>query len=168
MPGKNIINNPVIQERILNNDLNPCPVRCKMVKVHLIQKRTRAQLCKSSTLGRYPGWTSCSQPLCKHTVNPQLFCIQGELPNNCVCTNPSHIQSILYLIHPISNPSYIQSILYLPQQGELPSNCVCTNGNSFQPSNFLDLNQVEIYQPLFKNLTWHDASINNQNDLGII
>merc|ERR1712198_602611 len=47
---RNIINNPVIQERILNNDLNPCP-------------------------------------------------------------------------------------------GELPSNCVCTNGNSFQPSNFLDLNQ---------------------------
>ena len=24
---RNIINNPVIQERILNNDLNPCPVR---------------------------------------------------------------------------------------------------------------------------------------------
>merc|ERR1712222_102 len=28
-----------------------------------------------------------------------------------------------------------------PCPGELPSNCVCTNGNSFQPSNFLDLNQ---------------------------
>jgi len=47
---RNIINNPVIQERILNNELNPCP-------------------------------------------------------------------------------------------GELPNSCVCTNGNSFQPSNFLDLNQ---------------------------
>merc|ERR1712243_232199 len=47
---RNIINNPVIQKRILNNDLNPCP-------------------------------------------------------------------------------------------GELPTSCVCTNGNSFQPSNFLDLNQ---------------------------
>ena len=23
---RNIVNNPVIQERILNNDLNPCPV----------------------------------------------------------------------------------------------------------------------------------------------
>merc|ERR1712243_333966 len=28
-----------------------------------------------------------------------------------------------------------------PCPGELPTSCVCTNGNSFQPSNFLDLNQ---------------------------
>ena len=27
---RNIVNNPVIQARILNNDLNPCPVRNKI------------------------------------------------------------------------------------------------------------------------------------------
>ena len=67
---RNIINNPVIQERILNNDLNPCPVRYKIVKVHVILKSTTMQSAQSIGVHRANFPATVSAPMATHSSLP--------------------------------------------------------------------------------------------------
>ena len=78
----NIINNPVIQNRVLNSDLNPCQVDITRLKP--------LGLCNCSLEADIP-----DVPLaCKIAPVPL---VQGELPTNCICDNKVRFQPASFI-----------------------------------------------------------------------
>ena len=99
----NIINNPVIQNRVLNSDLNPC-----QVDITILRRLKPLGLCNCSLEADIP-----DVPLaCNMTPVPL---VQGELPTNCICDNnvqfqPASFIGTTYLFFRLAQPRFVPSI----------------------------------------------------------
>merc|ERR1712154_367587 len=109
---RNIINNPVIQERILNNNLNPCngapPSTCEC---------TNGQIIPFSI---------------EYRDNP---CSGGSSPDQCTCPDGSN-----FVIKDLADS--VIDRYNLPSCGSrgfggIPSSCTCPNGNTITTNDFI-------------------------------
>merc|ERR1712211_60134 len=106
---RNIVNNPVIQERILNNDLNPCP-------------------------GELPSVCFCNngksfQPANFLDLNQGNPCGRGSRPDTCTCPDGATFRADV-VAESVARRYNIPTC----GQGVEPNQCKCRDGSTFTPT----------------------------------
>merc|ERR1712055_551132 len=136
---RNIINNPVIQERILNNNLNPCdgvpPTTCQCTDGQIIpfSIEYRSNPCSGSAR---PDQCTCPngnsfniQDLADNVLTQYNLpsCGRGGEPTFCTCRDGSTFSP-----QSVTGPPCGGAGL-----GGIPSSCTCPSGNTIPANQFI-------------------------------
>jgi len=136
---RNIINNPVIQERILRNNLNPCngvpPATCQCTNGQIIpfSIEYRDNPCSG---GARPDQCTCPdgnnfqiRDLAENVIDKYNLpsCGRGVEPSFCTCRDGSTFQPQTVTGPPCGSRGF----------GGIPSSCTCPGGNTITTNDFI-------------------------------